>query len=212
MRVTIIYDNTSYRKDLTDDWGFAALVEAWSRKILFDTGGSGYILLENMEKLKIDPQGIDDIFISHAHFDHIGGLSTILDLKSDVSIWIPRSLRGVRKAQEVIEIEHSDRLYEGLYTTGELEGIEQSLCVKTERGIVIVAGCSHPAMEVIIEASSQFGEVYGIIGGLHGNRPESLNVFQLICATHCTQYRDEIRSLYPDRYIEGGAGQVIEIA
>jgi|SRR5690554_3492355 len=211
MRVTIIYDNTSYREDLTDDWGFAALVEFRGRKILFDTGGSGIILLDNMKKLNIDPVDIDDIFISHAHFDHIGGLSSILDIKHDVRVWIPRSLRGVRKAGEVIEIDHADKLYEGLYTTGELETIEQSLCVETERGIVIVSGCSHPSMASIIEASSQFGELYGIIGGLHDNRPETLKGFQLICATHCTCYRDEIKSLFPESYIEGGAGRMIEI-
>jgi len=33
------------------------------------------------------------------------------------------------------------KLYEGIYSTGELEGIEQSLCVETGKGIVIIAGC-----------------------------------------------------------------------
>ncbi|MFO7965496.1 MAG: hypothetical protein R6U50_16345, partial [Desulfobacterales bacterium] len=67
MKLSIVYDNTAFRKDLQADWGFAALVEIRGRKILFDTGGNGDILLSNMKKLKIFPETIDDVFISHAH-------------------------------------------------------------------------------------------------------------------------------------------------
>jgi len=211
MKITIIYDNTVFRKDLQSDWGFSALIETDERKILFDTGGSGSILLSNMEKLGIVPKEINDVFISHSDFDHIGGLSAFLDQNSEVKVWVPSSFREVKRAKEVIEIENSRKLYEGIYSTGELEGIEQSLCVETQKGIVIIAGCSHPRMEHIIGAASQFGKVYGIIGGLHGNRPESLKNLDLICATHCTQYKQEIKFLYPEKYIEGGAGKVIEI-
>ncbi|MBN1625432.1 MAG: MBL fold metallo-hydrolase [Deltaproteobacteria bacterium] len=211
MRVTIIYDNTVYRKDLQPDWGFSALVETGERSILFDTGASGTILFSNMEKLEILPEDINEIFISHYHFDHTGGLSAFLDQNSKVRVWVPRSFRGVKNAEEVIEIDKPAILHDGIYSTGELEGIEQSLCVETQKGIVIIAGCSHPRMEHIIGAASQFGKVYGIIGGLHGNRPETLKGLELICATHCTQYKQEIKSLYPGKYIEGGAGKVIEI-
>lgn len=211
MKTTIIYDNTAFRRDLQADWGFSALVETKGKRILFDTGGSGSILLSNMRKLGIVPKEIDEVFISHSHFDHTGGLSAFLDQNNEVKVWVPRSFRGVKNVKEVIEIENSRKLYEGIYSTGELEGIEQSLCIETQKGIVIIAGCSHPRMERIIGAASQFGKVYGIIGGLHGNRPESLKNLDLICATHCTQYKQEIKSLYPEKYIEGGAGKVIEI-
>ncbi len=211
MRVTIVYDNTAFRKDLQADWGFSALVEAKGERILFDTGGSGSILLSNMRRLGISPNEIDHVFISHAHFDHTGGLSAFLDQNNQVKIWLPHSFRGVKNAREVIEVEAPGKLCEGIYSTGELIGIEHSLCIDTPKGIVIIAGCSHPPMVDILGAASEFGNVYGIIGGLHGNRPESLRPFDLICATHCTQYQQEIASLYPDRYIGGGAGKVIEI-
>ena len=194
MKTTIIYDNTAFRRDLQADWGFSALVETKGKRILFDTGGSGSILLSNMGKLGIVPKEIDEVFISHSHFDHTGGLSAFLDQNNEVKVWVPRSFRGVKNVKEVIEIENSRKLYEGIYSTGELEGIEQSLCIETQKGIVIIAGCSHPRMERIIGAASQFGKVYGIIGGLHGNRPESLKNLDLICATHCTQYKQEIKS------------------
>jgi 7,8-dihydropterin-6-yl-methyl-4-(beta-D-ribofuranosyl)aminobenzene 5'-phosphate synthase len=66
-------------------------------------------------------------------------------------------------------------------------------------------------METMLETASQFGNVYGIVGGLHATRPEALQGLGLICATHCTQQKAKIRSLYPEAYIEGGAGRVINI-
>jgi len=211
MKVAIIYDNTAFKKDLQADWGFSALVEAKERKILFDTGANGRILLSNMEKLKIDPKRIEDVFISHLHGDHTGGLSSFLRLNNRVKLWIPSYFSEAKNAREFTEMKKPTKLYEGIYSTGELEGIEQSLCVETEKGIVIIAGCSHPRMEHILETASQFGKVYGIIGGLHGTKPGSLKDLELICSTHCTQYKSEIKSLYPKKYVEGGAGKIIEI-
>jgi len=211
MKVTIIYDNTSAKPDLQADWGFSAFIHAKERDILFDTGADGDILLSNMEKLKINPQDIEDIFISHLHWDHTGGLSSFLQLNNKVKLWVPSYLSEEKNAREVIEVKTPTKLYEGIYSTGELDGIEQSLCVETEKGIVIIVGCSHPKMEHILKTASQFGKVYGIIGGLHGNRPETLKDLSLICATHCTQYKSEIKSLYPEKYIEGGAGKIIEV-
>jgi 7,8-dihydropterin-6-yl-methyl-4-(beta-D-ribofuranosyl)aminobenzene 5'-phosphate synthase len=164
-----------------------------------------------MQKLGISPKEIGDVFISHFHFDHTGGLSAFLERNNKVRVWLPPSFRGVKNAKEVIKVEKPSKLYEGIYSTGELEGIEQSLCVKTEKGIVVIAGCSHPRMQHILDTAAQFGEVYGIIGGFHGNRPEALKGLNLICATHCTQYIPEIKAMYPQQYVEGGAGKVIEI-
>ena len=211
MKVTIIYDNNTLRRNLCPDWGFSALVETHGRRILFDTGASGFILFSNMRELGIDPGEIDNVFISHYHFDHTGGLSFFLEQNNAVNVWVPRSFRDVKRAKKVTAMDNSGKLFEGIYSTGELEGIEQSLCVETQKGIVVIAGCSHPRMEHILAAASSFGRVYGIIGGLHGNRPESLKNLDLICATHCTMHKQEIGAFYPQKYIEGGAGQIIEI-
>lgn len=212
MKITIIYDNTVFLKGLRSDWGFSCLVEVPERTILFDTGSDGSILLGNMKKLDIDPLSIDEVFISHAHFDHIGGLSAFLNVNNNVTIYVPVSLRGVRNAREIIHVDKPMKLHDNIFSTGELENIEQSMAVKTDKGLVLIAGCSHPAMENILGTASQFGKVYAIIGGLHGfNKFELFQELKVICPTHCTSHISEIKSLYPDKYIEGGAGQIIEI-
>jgi len=213
IKITIIFDNSPPIKgELQSDWGFAALVEVGAdRRILFDTGANGRILLDNMAVLEIDPTSIDDVFISHPHHDHTGGLSDFLGENDQVKIWAPPSMGRVN-AKDITFVSDPRKLYDGIYSTGELEGIEQSMAVATNKGLVLVVGCSHPRMETILGTASQFGELYGIVGGLHSTQAESLAGLRLICATHCTQQKSAIKRLYPDAYLEGGAGRVIEIA
>lgn len=213
MKVTIIFDNMPpVIKGLRKGWGFAALVEVGaSRKILFDTGQDGKILLNNMKVLGIQPDLIQEIFISHPHYDHVGGLPAFLEKNNKVKVWAPPAFKTDIKVKEISFLSKPTELYEGVYSTGELEGIEQSLVVSTTKGLVIIAGCSHPRMESILAAASKFGTVYGIIGGLHSTHPQSLAGLGLICATHCTKRKAEIKRLYPHAYLEGGAGRVIEI-
>ena len=214
MKVTIIYDNEAWSEGLTADWGFACLVEAHGRKILFDTGASGPILMGNMKKLGINPESIDDVIISHSHWDHTGGLGDFLSANSDVTLFVPSSF-SVRDdaAGNVVTVKGVVTLSDGIHSTGELGGMEQSLVVETGGGTVIIAGCSHPGVEEILAASLQFGSPHALIGGLHGfDRYDVVKGLGMICAMHCTEHIPEIQSRYPQIFVQGGAGKVIEIA
>ncbi|MDO9514931.1 MAG: MBL fold metallo-hydrolase [Syntrophales bacterium] len=213
MRVTIIYDNEASREDLRADWGFSCLVEAHGRRILFDTGAKGDILLGNMKKLDIEPTSIDDVFISHADWDHMDGLEGFLKENSDITLYIPPSYHTPPDSvSEVIVVEGPTEIHEGIFSTGELGGIEQALIVTTEKGPVIITGCSHPGVGDILEAASTHGKVYALIGGLHGSKEfERLEGIDVVCATHCTEFKAQIAALYPDTCIEGGAGRIIDI-
>lgn len=209
MKITIIYDNEVYKRGLEADWGFSCLVEIKNTpKILFDTGANGKILLSNMEKLNIDPQSIDEVFISHAHLDHMGGLSDFLRINKRAKVYVP----FYSAYSKAIAIKRPLKIHANVFSTGELEGIEQSMAVKTEKGIVVIVGCSHPGVRNILKVASKFGKVYGIIGGLHGFRKFDLfKDLELICPCHCTQFKSKINDLYPEKCIDGGVGKIIVI-
>nr|MBC8360101.1 MBL fold metallo-hydrolase [Candidatus Desulfatibia profunda] len=211
MKVTIIHDNTAWDKNLTCDWGFSCLVEAHGKIILFDTGAKGNVLLDNMRKLDIDPLKIDVVFISHDHWDHTGGLLDFLE-KNQVKVYIPVSCIGTGNAVNIKRVDDRLKIYENIYSTGELKNIEHSLVIKKGEDVTVIAGCSHPGVREILRAASDFGKVNTLIGGLHGfNDFELINDLENICPTHCTRSIQAIETLYPGKYINGGAGKVIEI-
>lgn len=211
MKITIVYDNKALQGNLKADWGFSCLIEMCSKRILFDTGANGTILLDNMRELDIDPATIDDVFISHEHWDHTGGLSDFLDI-NPASIYIPVSCRSLYNAGNVIKVMEPLEIHKNIFSTGELKSIEQSLVLNSEKGLVVVVGCSHPGVDIILNSAAQFGKPTTIIGGLHEFKEfELIKDLQLVCPTHCTQHVSEIESLYPDRFIQGGAGKIIEL-
>lgn len=211
MKITIIYDNEAFNKKLVADWGFSCLIEVFDKKILFDTGAKGDILLENMNKLNIDPLIIDEIFISHDHWDHIGGLPAFLKINK-ARVYIPYSCPEPVGAREVIKVKEPLMLHENIFSTGELKNAEQSIIIKHNEDIIVVAGCSHPGVGEILKAASKHGRVSMLIGGLHGFEEfDLIDDLEKICPTHCTQFIQKIKTSYPDKYIEGGAGKVITI-
>ena len=75
LKVTIL--STMLADEGIGEWGFAALVEADGKKILFDTGARPHTVLENAKELKIDLRDVQDVILSHYHDDHTTGLMTL---------------------------------------------------------------------------------------------------------------------------------------
>lgn len=200
------------KQGLKSGWGFSALIETeHASPILFDTGGDGLVLLHNMRELGIDASRIGTIVISHAHGDHTGGLQSLLEVNGDAEIYVPSSLWRPLPGRKVTAVTGPVQICAGVFSTGELKGIEQSLVLRTNKGIVVVTGCSHPGVSEILQAASRFGKISGIVGGLHGfNDFDQLEQLSLICPCHCTQYKSEICRLFRDRCEECGAGLTLE--
>jgi 7,8-dihydropterin-6-yl-methyl-4-(beta-D-ribofuranosyl)aminobenzene 5'-phosphate synthase len=59
------------------EWGYSALIEVDGRKILFDTGSRPETVLMNAQEMGIDLSDVQDVFLSHNHWDHVGGLLTL---------------------------------------------------------------------------------------------------------------------------------------
>jgi len=213
MKITIVYDNCLAREGLRTGWGFSAFIQAeQASPLLFDTGADGPTLLHNMKELSIDPGVVGIVVISHAHGDHTGGLSDILAMNNHATVYLPASARANIPGREVVSVSQSIQVSGGVFSTGELAGIEQSLAIRTARGLVVVTGCSHPGVGAILDAAASLGSIYGIIGGFHGFHDlKRLEGLSMICPCHCTQYKEELANQYPEEYIECGAGRSLEV-
>jgi 7,8-dihydropterin-6-yl-methyl-4-(beta-D-ribofuranosyl)aminobenzene 5'-phosphate synthase len=96
LKITIL--STMLADDGIGEWGFAALVEADGRKILFDTGARPNTVLENVRELKLDLSDVQDVILSHFHDDHTTGLLT---LRREFSKSNPKALSRVHVANGI---------------------------------------------------------------------------------------------------------------
>jgi 7,8-dihydropterin-6-yl-methyl-4-(beta-D-ribofuranosyl)aminobenzene 5'-phosphate synthase len=213
MKIRVVYDKELVKEGLGADWGFACVVEIENGpRFLFDTGAKGPLLLENIRKLGFDPYAFSGVFISHAHWDHTGGLSELLAHNKEATVYLPKSCPLPAQTANVVVVEGPCQIHENVFSTGELGKMEQSLVVKTRKGLVLITGCSHPGVGAILEAASSYGAPHALIGGLHGfTELEMLEGLGLVCPCHCTQYKAEIEHTYPDKFTICGVGTTIEI-
>ena len=74
-KITIL--STMLSDSHTGEWGFSAMIEVDGERILFDAGSRENTVLQNAKELNINLDNLDNIFISHNHKDHTGGLITL---------------------------------------------------------------------------------------------------------------------------------------
>jgi len=177
LSLTIVYDNNPYGKKLETRWGFSCYIKGSEKTILFDVGGEGSVLLKNMRKLAIDPNTVDIVVLSHIHYDHIGGLSDFLRVNPKVTVYMPKSLpQGIKDkvkttGAQLVEVRKPVEICEHVYSTGELGDFikEESLIIKTSKGLVVVTGCAHPGVVNIVKMAKEMlkTDVYLVLGGFH---------------------------------------------
>lgn len=76
VRVTLLAENTATGRSILGEHGLCWLIEAGDRRILFDLG-QGLALARNAATLEIDLEGVDAVVLSHGHYDHLGGWTSL---------------------------------------------------------------------------------------------------------------------------------------
>jgi 7,8-dihydropterin-6-yl-methyl-4-(beta-D-ribofuranosyl)aminobenzene 5'-phosphate synthase len=225
---TIVYDNQVNDPRLTNKWGFACFIETADTTILFDTGGDGPTLLENMAILGKDPRSIDAVVLSHRHGDHTGGVQGMLATGVAPKIYMLASFpdsvrRPVAEATDVVEVTEAQAIAPGIWTTGEIGGSvpEQALVVETAEGWVLVTGCAHPGIATMASRAIHLtgGPLELAIGGFHlgsaSPRVIQTTIADLqtlgvaaVAPTHCTGdvARTAFAKAFGEAYFSAGAG------
>ena len=98
-----------------------------------------------MKQLGIASRRIEEIVISHAHGDHTEGLPDILEINKDAEIYVPASTVTKIRGRKVVLVSQPIQISEAVSSIGELGDIEQSLAIKTTKGIVVMAGLRYGA-------------------------------------------------------------------
>jgi 7,8-dihydropterin-6-yl-methyl-4-(beta-D-ribofuranosyl)aminobenzene 5'-phosphate synthase len=234
VRIAVVYNNVPHVRGLTTGWGFAALVETGGRTILFDTGGDGTILLDNMHRLGLDPKAVDAVVLSHIHADHTGGLEDFLEHNPNVTVYMPDSFpasfrKGVqRSGAKTVSISGPQQIMDSVYSTGEMGRApgEQAMIIDTLEGLIVITGCAHPNVGDMAERARAYlgTNIYLLMGGFHlsGRSDDELHAIvrrlkalgvRKVAPSHCTgdsairMFRNE----WGDDFIEGGLGAVIAV-
>ena len=255
-KLKILADNHQIDESLKMCWGFSCLISpvrnnqdsvskdeisnGVGETLLFDTGESKDVLDFNMQKMEVQAEKIKKLVISHDHFDHTGGLEAAVKKNSGMEVYLLSDFSDELKKRvsslgaKVVENDEFMEIEEGIYTTGRIEGEyggsyipEQAMVIKSEKGLVIITGCSHPLVTDIIETvKKKFPEdkIYLVFGGFHllDKDPREVELIaetmknlgvEKVGATHCTgeEAIRIFREKYSDNFVSVGVGAVLEV-
>lgn len=233
IHLTVLYDNYKNVPDLTTDWGFSCLIELKNKTILFDTGADGDILLNNFNKTDKSVSNLDAVFLSHEHWDHTGGLQSILNDNNDLTVIIPETFSvglkdAVRRSgAELTEVGSLTEVQAEVFSLGVMGRtiVEQSMALITGSGIVVITGCAHPGIVKILRtAKDNFTEnIHLAMGGFHMkgmSRGRARKIVSEIAGmgvenvapSHCTGEvaREEFKAEFEKSYFSSGVGFELE--
>ncbi len=105
---TLIENHIEIEGKLLTEHGLSILIETENGILLMDTGKSDQ-LIDNARALKAPIDQIDHIVLSHSHYDHTGGLESLLKIiNKPPQIWISEFF-----FREKFKINHEEKKYIG---------------------------------------------------------------------------------------------------
>lgn len=233
LKITILYDNYMCEKNTKTDWGYACLIEGIERPILFDTGAKGDILEYNINSLNIKLDNVKDLFFSHNHSDHTGGMDYILKMITGAKVYMVKSTTAATEDKikdmkcSLIRIDKETEICKNVHSTGEMgtQLKEQALIINDSKGLIILTGCSHQGVvEIVQKARSIFNKnIYFLGGGFHLMNHSKEEVEKIIStlkelgvekcgASHCTGDNaiKLFKEAFGNNFVELGTGKVLD--
>lgn len=86
MKVTVVVENTASKDGMIPEHGICFWIEIGATKVIFDTGQGG-ALLNNARILGTHLEQAESVVLSHGHYDHTGGLKTVLQLSRNTKVY-----------------------------------------------------------------------------------------------------------------------------
>lgn len=147
MIITTLSDNNALEgSGCISEHGFSTLIEYNGCTILFDTG-KGDVFLKNAKTLNKDLNKLNYLVISHGHYDHGGGVRTLLDTHSYQNLTM---ITGKGFLDKKFVVEDGKERYLGVDFDGhylnEKGVIWKSICTDTVMiypGVFVVSSFSH---------------------------------------------------------------------
>ena len=273
-KATVLCENCVFRHaGAIAEHGWAVFIETDQGNFLFDTG-QGRAIINNARHFKKELSTIQGIIISHHHYDHTGGLLSVLEQTGKVDVYghpdlfknsyaiddgIEKNL-GIPFRREILESKGAQfkfntdfrEIVPDLMLSGEIPRLtkyekgskrfllktsegniqdlifdDQTLFMNTEKGLIIILGCSHSGIiniiNHIIEKTGQT-HIRTIIGGTHlgpaseETKEKSIQALkkydiEKIGVSHCTGLETSMRLFkeFGKRFFFCNVGTEIEI-
>ena len=87
-KIICVVDNRALKRTfLKTEHGLAFWIETEYGTVLFDTGQTADVLSHNMSLLNLNEKDLDALAISHAHYDHTGGLEAVLAKHPNLTLY-----------------------------------------------------------------------------------------------------------------------------
>lgn len=94
LRAAILIDNHGDESRYTCEWGLSIWIEFRGRNILLDTGSTG-AFVHNADVMGKDLDTVDDVVLSHPHYDHADGLEAFFSRNDHAPVWLQDSCRDL---------------------------------------------------------------------------------------------------------------------
>jgi len=148
VKVTVVVENTAGGDGTIPEHGICFWIDTGSTLVIFDTGQGG-ALLNNARILEIPLEQAESVALSHGHYDHTGGLKTVMHLSRNPKVYAhpatfqpkfacnehgqsrsigmpPMSEKSVRElAGDVIFTTRPTQIADSLFVTGEIPRVTE---------------------------------------------------------------------------------------